>query len=228
VTVFASDHAQQNKLDAMRQLGAEIHLVPGGYGEAEQAGIDYARSAGATWVSPYNDAMVIAGQGTIALEVFDNLPEPGRTTWVVPAGGGGLISGIGCAFQGVDSKPRLIAVQSQASAFLYEIYHRGTQAGVVEQPSIADGLAGPVEEGSVTVPLVKSYVTDFLLVSEVEICQAIKYAWLKYHEKIEGSAAVTLAAILSGRVSNKPAVLVITGGNIEPADHDKIINDNSI
>ena len=174
VIVFASEHALQNKLQAMRDLGAEIHLVPGGYGEAEQAGISYANAMGATWVSPYNDGMIIAGQGTIALEIMNELPDPSSVTWVIPAGGGGLVSGIGCALQELKPLPRLVAVQSEASSFLYQIYHHGTQNGVVELPSIADGLAGPVEEGSVTIPIVKNYVTDFILVSETEIRKAIK------------------------------------------------------
>ncbi|HSB65088.1 MAG TPA: pyridoxal-phosphate dependent enzyme, partial [Anaerolineales bacterium] len=89
VIVFASDHAMSIKLHAMRELGAEIHLVPGGYGEAEQAGINFAQQTGGTWVSPYNDGLVIAGQGTIALEVLKELPYPAATAWIVPAGGGG-------------------------------------------------------------------------------------------------------------------------------------------
>lgn len=228
VVVFASDHAFKNKLDAMRALGAEIHLVSGGYGEAEQAGISYANAIGATWVSPYNDGLIIAGQGTIALEILDELREPSSVTWIVPAGGGGLVSGIGCALQSFSPSPRLIAVQSEASPFLHEIYHRGTQEGVVELPSLADGLAGPVEEGSVTIPMVNNYVTDFILVTETEIRSAIKYAWNVYHERIEGSAAVSLAAVLSGRVPDKPALVVLTGGNIIPEEHTEIINDTSL
>jgi threonine dehydratase len=119
----------------------------------------------------------------------------------------------------------LVAVQSEASSFLYNIYHYGTQEGVEELPSIADGLAGPVEEGSVTIPIVNSYVTDFILVSEIEIRKAIKYAWFTYHERIEGSAAASLAAVTSGRTKEKPALVVLTGGNISPEDHAQIIND---
>ena len=226
VIVFASDHTLGNKLDAMRQLGAQIHLVPGGYGEAEQAGIEYARATGATWISPYNDGMVIAGQGTIALEVLQDLPNPSSVTWVVPAGGGGLISGIGCALQNLDPSAKLIAVQSEASSFLYEIYHHGSQKGVVELPSLADGLAGPVETGSVTIPMVKNFVTDFILVSESEIRDAITTAWNAYHERIEGSAAAALAALLSGHVKDRPAVAVLTGGNIPSEDHNQIVKDN--
>jgi threonine dehydratase len=228
VIVFASDHALKIKIQAMHDLGAEIHLVPGGYGEAERAGISYANNMGAIWVSPYNDGMIIAGQGSIALEVLKELPDPSSTTWIIPAGGGGLVSGIGCALQKLNPRPKLVAVQSKASPFLYEIYHHGTQVGVQEQPSLADGLAGPVEEGSVTIPIVKNYVTDFILVSETEIRSAIKYAWYTYHEQIEGSAAVSLAAVLTGRVLDKPALVILTGGNITPDDHAQIIHDPNL
>ncbi|MFZ0532683.1 MAG: pyridoxal-phosphate dependent enzyme [Anaerolineales bacterium] len=228
VIVFASDHALKIKIQAMHDLGAEIHLVPGGYGEAERAGISYANTMGAIWVSPYNDGMIIAGQGSIALEVLKELPDPSSTTWIIPAGGGGLVSGIGCALQKLNPRPKLVAVQSKASPFLYEIYHHGTQVGVQEQPSLADGLAGPVEEGSVTIPIVKNYVTDFILVSETEIRSAIKYAWYTYHEQIEGSAAVSLAAVLTGRVLDKPALVILTGGNITPDDLAQIIHDPNL
>lgn len=227
VTVFAAEHAQQNKLQAMRTLGAEIHLVPGGYGEAEHAGISYAQATGATWISPYNDGLVIAGQGTIALEVIEELAEPAQTTWLVPAGGGGLVSGIGCVLQSLKPKPRLVAVQSEASPFLYEIYHQGTQEGVIEQPSLADGLAGPVEEGSVTIPLVRNCVDDFILVSEDEIRRAIKFSWEAYHEQIEGSAAAALAAAVFGKFKGKPSVVILTGGNISAEDHARIIQAES-
>ncbi len=223
VIVFASEHALTIKLEAMRALGAEIQLVPGSYGEAEHAGIVYAGETGATWVSPYNDGLVIAGQGTIALELLKELPEPASCTWIVPAGGGGLISGIGGVLQSLNPMPRLVAVQSEASPFLYEIYHNGTQAEVNELPSLADGLAGPVEEGSVTIPMVKNCVDDFILVTESEIQNAIRHAWFAYHERIEGSAAAALAAVISNKITDKPAVLVLTGGNITPEDHARII-----
>jgi threonine dehydratase len=225
VTVFASEHAQRNKLEAMHALGADIHLVCGGYGEAEQAGIEFSKASGATWVSPYNDGRIIAGQGTIAIEILDQLHEASQFTWVVPAGGGGLLSGTGIALNEVNHSLKLVAVQSEASSFLYNIFHYGTQSDVEEVSSIADGLAGPVQEGSVTIPIVRNYVTKFILVSELEIYQAIRYAWFSYHEKIEGSAAAALATVLSGKVSDRPALIIITGGNIEPADHARIVTE---
>jgi threonine dehydratase len=228
VIVFASEHAQPNKLQAMRDLGADIRLVPGGYGEAEQAGISYAATTGATWISPYNDGMIIAGQGTIAMEIKPELADISSLTWVVPSGGGGLISGIGCALQGVNRSSRLIAVQSEASPFLYNIYQHGTQDGVQDLPSLADGLAGRIEDSSVTIPIVKNYVTDFILVTEPEIRFAIKYAWITYHERIEGSAAAALAAVISQQVTERPALVVLTGGNIDLETHAQIINDPTL
>lgn len=225
VLVFASEHAVPAKLEAMHALGARVHLVPGGYGEAEQAGLEYARANATTWISPYNDGQVIAGQGTLVLETLLEMPELRRATWVVPVGGGGLISGIGAALKErhPQEKTHLVGVQSVASPFMHALYTSGSQDNTVELPSLADGLAGPVEAGAITIPLVRQYVDEFILVSESEICEAIRYAWEKYHERIEGSAAVSLAAILSGKVVDRPAVMVVSGGNIQPEVHQEII-----
>jgi threonine dehydratase len=229
VTIFASEHAVATKVQAMRDLGAKVVLVPGGYGEAEKAGLEYAASQECTWVSPYNDAQIIAGQGTLGLDILDQLPELSQATWVVPAGGGGLLSGIGAALKSDPGaralqQHNLIGVQSEASPFLHGLYHHGSQEGVIENPSLADGLSGPVQDGSVTIPLVRSFVDDFILVSEEDIRQAIRFAWSEYHERIEGSAAVALAAVISGKISTRPAIIIITGGNIPLEVHAAIIH----
>jgi threonine dehydratase len=226
VTVFASESASRVKLDAIRAYGAELRLVPGGYGEAEQAGLEYARTQEKTWVSAYNDGQVIAGQGTLAREVVSEIHGEEHLTWLVPCGGGGLISGIGAALHSgatQGKKNRLIGVQSQASPFLYELFVHGTQAGAVELPSLADGLSGPVEQGSITIPLARKYVDAMILVSEVEIISAMRYAWQRYHQRIEPSAAVGLAAVLTGRIADRPAVVVITGSNIQAEIHHQLI-----
>jgi threonine dehydratase len=134
-----------------------------------------------------------------------------------------LVSGIGLALKHQYPQARLIAVQSEASAFLHDLYHHNSQEATVELPSLADGLAGPVERNSLTIPLVRQLVDEFILVSEAEIIQAIVYAWKQYHERIEGSAAVTLAAVLTGKVTARPVVLVISGGNIQPEVFDQIL-----
>ena len=228
--VFASENAVPTKINAIRKLGAEVILVPGGYAEAEQAGIAYAGSSGAVWVSPYNDGQVISGQATIAMEILADLPQPADYTWIVPSGGGGLMAGIGAAIKSELHQPggfgstNLVGVQSSASPYLYHLYHHGSQEGLEELPSLADGLSGPVEANSITIPLVHKYADDFILVTEEEIIEAIRYAWNHYKERIEGSAATSLAAVLSGKVSRRPAVIIISGGNIQPETHQKIVS----
>jgi threonine dehydratase len=223
--VYASEQAVPAKIQAMQDLGAEVRLVSGGYAEAEKAGLEFARSSGATWVSPYNDGQIIAGQGTLALEVLAQMPAAKDYTWLVPAGGGGLLAGIGVALKatGRQGRARLVGVQSTASPFLYQFYYSGTQAGVEELPSLADGLAGPVEDGSLTIPLIRKYCDEFVLVTEEEIRAAIRDAWERYGERVEGSAAAALAAALTGKAPARPAVVIVTGGNIQAELHQQII-----
>jgi threonine dehydratase len=222
VTVFASEHAVPFKLEAMRALGAEIKLVEGGYPEAEKAGIAYAAQNHSIWVSPYNDGQVIAGQGTLGLELIEQMPLHENYTCLVPVGGGGLISGIGAAITYAGRRISLVGVQSEASQSMYSIYHQKSQLHLVESESLADGLSGTIEPGSITIPLVQKYVNEFVLVNEEEIAQAIAYSWYHYSEKIEGSAATALAAALTGKVAHRPVVIVITGGNIQPEIHSQI------
>ncbi len=225
--VFASEHAVATKLQAMRALGAEVNLVPGGYAEAEKAAIAYAQEQRATWVSPYNDGQVIAGQGTLGLEILEQLPEALEMTWFIPVGGGGLAAGIAAAVRPYQRQRtghlRIVGVQAEASPFMHALYYHESQDHVVETPTLADGLAGAVEANAVTIPLVRNLLDEIILVSEEEIRQAIAFAWFAYGEVIEGSAAVGLAAVLSGKNAHHPAMIVISGGNIQPEIHQEII-----
>jgi threonine dehydratase len=222
VIVFASEHAVPAKLDAMRALGAEIRLVEGGYADAEKMALVYAEESRSTWVSPYNDGQVIAGQGTLGLEMIEQMPLREKYACLVPVGGGGLIAGIGAAIRFTGRSIALVGVQSEASPFMYRLYQHGSQADVVEDSSLADGLAGMVEPGSITIPMVQRNVDTFVLVTEEEISQAIAYSWYHYGEQIEGSAAAALAAALKGKIAQRPVVVVLTGGNIQPEIHRQI------
>jgi threonine dehydratase len=222
--VFASSHAVPTKIDAIRSLGAKITIIDGNYDEVERSAIKAAELKGKVFVSPYNDAQVIAGQGTIGLELFEQTNKyENIKSLVVPIGGGGLISGIGASLQLLRERPRLIGVQSIASPYFYSLFHKGSQNGVKEVESLADGLAGMVDESSITIPLVKSCVDDLILVTEVDIESAIFFAWNKYHQIIEGSAAVGLAACLTHQVEDFPVVIVVSGGNIQPETHRMIV-----
>ena len=233
VKIFVSEQAPKVKVDAMLAFGAEVVRVPGGYGDAETAGLEFAANGDQTWISPYNDGLIIAGQGTIGLELnrqLGNQPEYQieDSIWLVPASGGGLISGVGATLSYLNPKPKLVAVQSDTSPFLYDIFHKGSQAAAVERPTIADGLAGPVEEGSITIPMTRQFVDDFILVNEDEIAYAIAFVWYEYGERIEGAAAVSLAAVLSGKIAQRPAVVILSGGNINNDVFQQIIAKNSL
>jgi threonine dehydratase len=222
VEVFVSEHAVPTKVEAMRALGAIIHAVPGGYPEAEAAGKAYAEKQGKTWVSPYNDGQIIAGQGTVGLELLkSNIPEVG--TWLVPVSGGGLLAGVGASLREQAHRPRLIGVQAEVAPFMYSLFYKDTQDGLPDLPSLADGLTGEVEHSSVTIPMVKQLVDEIVLVSEDEIARAIAFAWSVYGEKLEGAGAVGLAAILSDEVKERPACVVVSGGNVQPEVHAEIV-----
>jgi threonine dehydratase len=221
VTVFASQQASPFKIEKMRSLGADVRLVAGGYEQAEVEGFKYAKENNKTWVSPYNDPQVIAGQGTIGLEISQQMKLTSSLNVLVPVSGGGLLAGVAAAFSHAKDRPRVVGVQAEASAFMHALYKKGSQENVSDLPTLADGLSGPVENGSITVPLIKALVDDILLVSEEEIARAISYAYHFYGETIEASAAVGLAAILSGIIQS-PAVVVISGGNILPELHAQV------
>ena len=231
VTCFVSEHAVPVKVDAIRALGAEIITVPGGYTEAETAGLAFARGYRKIWVSPYNDEQVIAGQGTVGLEVAEQIAhlidagQIGKLSCFVPVSGGGLIAGIGLALQRLSPRPRLIGVQPETAPFMYNLFYRGTQDGIPDLPSLADGLTGAVEAGAVTIEMAKNLVDEIILVSEEEIARAVAFAFHEYGEVIEPSGAVTLAASLraGAGVGLGPSVVVVSGGNIKPQVHARLV-----
>ena len=211
-----------------------------GYGEAEAAGRQYAGDRQKTFISPYNDGQVIAGQGTAALEILEQLHAAqeaatagaGRSSedvanWIVPVGGGGLISACGLVMRQRSIGSRLIGVQPEASAFTHSLFYRGTQAGIQDDPTLADGLSGAIEEDSVILPMMKEFVERIVLVSEKSLGQAIAFAWETYHERIEGSAAAALAAVLDGQVAERPSVLLISGGNIQGEVFEALLKEHA-
>jgi threonine dehydratase len=230
-TVFAPESTPAVKVEKMRALGADLRLLPGSYEQVEIAALRYAYENNQTWVSPYNDPQVIAGQGTIGLELLEQVPLAPELTVLIPIGGGGLLSGIAAALRSTrrgngaedELKLRIVGVQPEASAFMYALVTRGNIEGVRDLPTVADGLAGGVEEGSFTIGLVRELADEILLVNEDRIAEAIAFAWRHYQEQIEGSGAVGLAAVLDGQVKG-PAVVIVSGGNIQPELHAMIVS----
>ena len=177
--IFLPRSASAIKVEAIRKAGAQIEFVEGGYELAERIAQEYAAQNSMVWISPYNDGQVICGQGTIALELLEQIDFSRYKSIVVPVGGGGLIAGIGSVIKEDHPEVKVIGVQSTASPYFHSLYYRNTQEDVLELPSLADGLEGRVEDNSITIPIVKQVVDEIILVSEEEIGAAIRWSWIK-------------------------------------------------
>ena len=223
VTVFVPEATPRVKVSKMQELGAEVVRYPGLFGEAESAAIQSARDTGRTFVSAYNDPAVIVGAGTLLLEWLDQQPDLERI--LVPAGGGGLISGIGLAAKMIKPEMEVIGVLSEASPFLYHQYYFGNTSSVKELPTLTDGLAGAIEPDSITLDLVSQVCDGILQLTEAEIAQGIIHLYLNHHEIIEGSGAVGVAAVIADKIKVGHVVTgaIITGGNIDPEKHLDIL-----
>jgi threonine dehydratase len=214
-TVVTSATAAEAKVAAIRRFAVELVQVGTSFDEAEAQALDLATRDNLHYVSAYNDPYVIAGQATIGFELDKQLEGP--LTVVCGVGGGGLASGLGL-WANTRGDVRIVGVESAASIALSTAVQAGQQISVSIGPTLADGLAGNIEPGSVTIDLVGRYVHDLVTVSEDEICSAIRYLALERGVVAEGAGAVGVAAVLAGRVTGSgKTVAVVSGRNISPA-----------
>jgi threonine dehydratase len=213
-TVVVSEHASPAKVAGLRRTGVELIEHGADYDAAEAFAHELAARRGLTFVSPYNDPAVIAGAGTVALEILLDLPEAGLL--VVPVGGGGLASGVGLVAKAIDPAVRVVGAQPAASTAMHAALAAGRLAPVAEEPTLADGLAGNVEPGSITFPLIQQYLDDLILVDEAAIAAAMRAFLDRHHLVVEGAGAVGLAALQRGLLSpaDGPTVLIVSGGNV--------------
>jgi threonine dehydratase len=215
VTMVVPGNTPQTKLQAIRQYGVDLQIHGKIYDEAEAYAIQLSQQTGKPFVSPYNDPDIIAGQGTVALEILEDHPD--TDVIIVPVSGGGLLSGIALAAKTINPNIQVFGVQSEACPVMVESLRHGMIVDVPMEHSIAEGLHGGVEKGAITFPIIQQYVDDVILVSEEEIKKAI-LDLIKYHHQIaEGSGAVVAAAILkfTEKWRSKKVVGVISGGNLD-------------
>ena len=203
------------KVDGIRKWGADLVLFGDSYDEAEAKAKELARKDGCAYISPYNDEWIIAGHGTVGLEIVETLPNVDVV--VVPVGGGGLISGVSIAVKSVKPTAELFGVQSEASPVMYESLKAGRIVDVPKSKTIAEGLSGGIEKGALTFEIAKKWVDRVLLVKEATIHRAVYL--LCVHEKlvVEGSGAAAIAPILEDKAlfRGKTVACVLTGGNID-------------
>ncbi len=214
-TVVVPANTPEVKLEAIRRYGVDLIVQGEEYMEAERLARRMEREESKPFVSGYNDLDIIAGQGTIGLEIAEALPDMDAA--LVPVGGGGLISGIGNALKAINSDIEVIGVQSVASPVMCESIKRGRIVDMELEDSVAEGLHGGIEDGSVTFDMCKKYVDGFILVQEETIVKAIGELLVRHHQVVEGAGAVGVAAIIenSERFSGRKVCVVVSGGNID-------------
>ena len=202
------------KRDAIRALGADLTVHGNEYMDAERLAQNMSREGGMPFLSPYNDPDLIAGQGTVGLEMVEDGPELDAV--LVPVSGGGLISGVSTVIKAA-SKAEVIGVQTIASPVMHESIKAGKIVDITMYDTVAEGLHGGIEQGSVTFPICQKLVDDWIDVREATIVDALRLMLLRQHEVIEGSGAVGVAALMenSKRFKNKSVGVVISGGNID-------------
>jgi threonine dehydratase len=214
-TVIVPRSTAPAKIAGIRRMGVEWQLLGENYDEAERLARQLASDEKLAFVSPCNDPDVIAGQGTVALEVLEQVPD--LDALLVPVSGGGLLAGVAVMAKAVNPAIQVIGVQAEHSPGMYESFRIGHLATVEEKPTLADGLAGNVEEGSITFPLIQQYVDDIVLVSEESLRRAIVEVLAHEQLVVEGAGAVPVAALLTQTIAprSKKIAAILTGRNID-------------
>ena len=216
VVVCLSDAVPANKREAIGELGAEVVVFGKTYDEAAEGAARLQNERGLTMIHPFDDPLVIAGQGTIGLELLEDFPE--IDTLIAPLSGGGLLSGIALTLKSADPTIHVIGVSMERGPAMVESLRAGKVVDIVEEPTLADALVGGIGlENLYTFDIIQKYMDDAILVSEEEIAGAMAFALHKHHLVVEGGGAVGIAALLYEKVERfgKNIAIVISGGNVE-------------
>jgi threonine dehydratase len=210
--ILMPKHTPKKKVNGVRRYGAEAVLFGENYDEAEAEALRRGREEGRTFVSAYNDRAVMAGAGTIGMEIVQQLPQVERV--VVCVSGGGLIGGVATAVKHLRPDCEVIGVNAESAPAMYNEFYRTSLPQVWE--TLAEALSGEIEPGSITVPVAHDTVDRIVLVSEAQIAAAMRFmlgvqGWL-----VEGGGAVGVAALLHGIIpADKVTAVVVSGGNAD-------------
>ena len=222
-TIFIPATAPISKVEATKKFGAEIKLIDGVYDDAYKAAVEYQKETNGTFVHPFDDVDVIAGQGTIGLEIIEQLPDVEAV--IVPIGGGGLIAGVAFAIKQLKPDCKVYGVQSQGAGSMYQSF---INKKVLELPTVntfADGTAVK-KPGDLTFELCQKYVDDIITVTDDEIASAILALMEKQKVVAEGAGALSVAAAMFNKlpIKGKKTVCVVSGGNIDVNIISRVIN----
>ena len=227
--VCMSELVPGNKREAIEGLGAEVRIVGRSQDEAEVEAQRLVREEQLMLVHPFDDPLVIAGQGTIGIEILEDGPEV--DTVIVGLSGGGLISGIAVALKAANPRARIVGVTMEHGAAMYESLQAGHPVEVEERPSLADSLGGGIGlDNRYTFELTRTLVDDYVLVTESEIARAMRHLYWNDRVIAEGGGAVSVAAVLGSAVPalSGNVVCVVSGGNVDMAAFTRIVSDDPL
>ena len=214
VTVVVAASTVRSKMDAIRRLGAALSVVDGNPLDAELAARRSAAERGKAYVAPYNDPDVVAGQGTLGMELSEQAPQLDAV--FISVGGGGLIGGAGTALKGLSPDTRVVGVWPENSPCLLRALEAGHLFEVPESPTLSDGTAGGIEPGSITFPICQSVIDERITVTEQEIAAAMRDVAAADHWMVEGAAGVALAGLVKSAAAwqGRRVAVVLCGRNI--------------
>jgi threonine dehydratase len=213
----------QNKLDEIRRLGAEIRIVGNSQDDAQQEVERLVAEEGLVMLPPFDHPAIIAGQGTLGLEIIEQVADAALV--LVPLSGGGLASGVAAAVKGVSPGTKVIGVSMARGAAMKASLDAGRPVQVEELPTLADSLGGGIGlDNRLTFSMCRDLLDDVILLGEDEIAAGIRHAYEQEREIVEGAGAVGIAALLAGKAKvNGPMVLILSGRNIDMTLHRKIV-----
>jgi threonine dehydratase len=222
--ICMSELVPQNKLEAIRGLGAETRIIGKSQDAAEVEAKRLVTEEGYTMIPPFDHPHVIAGQGTLGLEMLEQVPDV--DTVLVQISGGGLISGIALAIKSQKPEVRVVGISMERGCAMAASQKAGKPIEVEELPTLADSLGGGIGlDNRLTFDMVHDYVDEIVLLSETEIADGIRHAYFKEQVILEGGGAVGIAALLAGKVTpGEKTIVLLSGKNIDMELHHKIIN----
>ncbi|MEG6616232.1 threonine ammonia-lyase [Peptococcaceae bacterium 1198_IL3148] len=222
-TIVMPETAPLAKISATRGYGAEVVLSGFVYDDAYAKAVEIQQKTGAVFIHPFNDPAVIAGQGTVALEILEELPDADAI--MVPIGGGGLIAGVALAAKAINPQIKIIGVEAANAPSMKESIKHHEPITLKSAATIADGIAVKTP-GDLTYQIVQQYVDDYITVEEDEIAKAMLLLLERFKLVTEGSGAVPMAAMINGclNMPGKKVVAVLSGGNIDVNVLSRIID----
>lgn len=226
--ICMSELVPQNKVDGIKAQGAEVRIIGRSQDDAQEEVDRLVSEEGMTMLPPFDHPHIIAGQGSLGLEILEQVTD--AQTILVPLSGGGLISGLAAAAKAKKPDTKIIGVSMERGAAMHECLKAGKPIHVEEMKTLADSLGGGIGlDNRYTFAMTRDLVDETVTVSEAQIAGAIRHGYWKERQIIEGSGSVTIAAVLAGKVkSSGPVVCLISGANIDLKLHHRIISGEDV